>query len=56
MNGENNTDYLRRRAEEERKLSEAATDAPARLAHQQLADLFEREANENSGSSFHLIE
>jgi hypothetical protein len=54
--GENDTQYLHRRAEEERKLSEAASGMPARLAHRRLAELFEREAKEMAGSSLHLIE
>jgi hypothetical protein len=54
--GEKNTDYLRRRAAEERERAMAATDSPAKLAHRRLADLFEREADEASDLVPHLIE
>ncbi len=44
MIGGKDPDYLRRRAQEERRLADAAIGTPARLAHRQLADLFDREA------------
>jgi hypothetical protein len=56
VSGEKNTDYLRRRAAEERERALAATDSPAKLAHRQLAELFEREADEASALIPHLIE
>jgi hypothetical protein len=56
VSGETNTDYLRRRAVEERRLAAAATDATARLAHRQLAELFEREAEDADDPIPYLIE
>lgn len=56
MSGETKSDYLRRRAAEERQLSAAARDATARLAHRQLAELFEREAEDADEPIPYLIE
>lgn len=41
--------FLRRRAEEERTRAEQAADLGAKLAHQQLAELFTKEAEQADG-------
>jgi hypothetical protein len=46
MIGDRDPAYLRRRAREERMRAEAAADKPSRLAHAQLAALYEREADD----------
>ncbi|WP_293976870.1 hypothetical protein [Sphingomonas sp.] len=56
MIGAKDAAYLRRRADEERKMAEAAAGGPARLAHGKLAELFDREADEQGDPALHLTE